>query len=190
LEARLAYLRIVTFASGVYAGGVMVVDSRGLPLDFRYTEPLEPTKLQAMLYGKSLDRHVRHDVIFKHLVEKVEPRPALLLVDEEGLLALPAPMPVVFLVETRLPPLREQGVLTATAEPERSGAAGFSEWLLQVAETGSPLRFRIAKPEPGVETAVAELLLAAVAGGLDPVEPFGRVRGALDLVCHGEAQAG
>ena len=180
-EPRLAYVKITTVAPGTFAGGLMVVDARGLPVDFKYTEPVVPSKLQQVLYGKSLDRHVRHDVIFKHLVERLEPRPALILVDEEALLALGAAAPLVHVMETRLAPLREVATLQPTAE---------GEWLLQVGETGSPLRFRLARAQAGEESLVAEILLAAARAGLDPVEPFGRVRGALELVCAPSSDAG
>lgn len=173
-DARLAYVKVSAVAPGVYAGGLMVVDARGLPLDFKYTEPVVPSRLQQVLYGKSLDKHVRQDVIFRHLVERLDPRPALILVDEDGLLGLAAAAPLAYVVETRLAPLREVAALQPTAE---------GEWLLQVAETGSPLRFRLPKGDAGGERRVAELLLEAARAGLDPVEPFGRVRGALELVC-------
>ncbi len=173
-EPRLAYVKITTVGPGTFAGGLMVVDARGLPVDFKYTEPVVPSKLQQVLYGKSLDKHVRQDVIFKHLVERIDPRPTLILVDEEGLLPLAAAAPLVYVVETRLAPLREVATLQATNE---------GEWLLQVAETGSPLRFRLPRAEAGDESRVAELLLEAARAGLDPVEPFGRVRSALELVC-------
>lgn len=173
-EPRLAYVKIASIAPGTYAGGLMVVDARGLPVDFKYTEPVVPSKLQQVLYGKSLDKHVRHDVIFKHLLERLDPRPTLVLVDEEGLLGLPASVPLAYVVETRMAPLREVATLAPTAE---------GEWLLQVAETGSPLRFRLPKGDVGGEGRVAELLLDAAKLGLDPVEPFARVRGALELVC-------
>lgn len=170
-EPRLGYVKIAAVGPGAFAGGLMVVDSRGLPLDFKYTEPVTPSKLQAVLYGKALDKHVRQDVIFKHLVDRLDPRPDVLLVDDEALAGLLAAVPVLFLVETRIPPLREASALQAAAE---------GEYLLQVSETGSPLRFRVPKGE--APERYAELLVSVARMGLDPVEPFQRVRGALDLV--------
>lgn len=171
---KLGYLKIVNLGANAFAGGLMIVDSRGLPLDFRYTDPVSPSKVQQVLYGKALDRHVRQDVIFKHLAEKMEPRPALLLVDDELLLGQPASVPVVMVLETRLSPMREIAQLQPVSD---------TEYLLQAAETGSPLRIKLSKAEAGLPEKVAEILLDAVALGMDPVEPFGRIRGAVDVLC-------
>jgi hypothetical protein len=171
---KLGYVKIVNLGAHAFAGGLMIVDSRGLPLDFRYTDPVNPSKVQQILYGKALDRHVRQDVIFKHLAEKMEPKPALLLVDDELLLDLPAAVPVVMVLETRLSPLREAAQLQKVSDVE---------YMLQAAETGSPLRIKLAKAEAGLPEKVADLLLEVVAEGLDPVEPFSRIRGAVDTLC-------
>jgi hypothetical protein len=171
---KLGYLKVVHLAPGSFAGGLMVVDARGLPLDFRYTEPVTPSKVQQVLYGKSLDRHVRQDVIFKHLAEKIEPKPAYLFVDEEILLGLSAAAPLVLVNETRLAPLREAAQLQAVSE---------TEFLLQAGETGSPLRFKLSKAEPGLAEKIADALLEVSREGLDPTEPFGRIRAALNELC-------
>lgn len=171
-ETRLAYFKTMVWASGAYAGGLLVVDETGLPLDFRYTDPITPTRLQELLYGKTLDRHMRGEVLFKHLCARIDPKPTLLLVDDEHLLAIPAAATVVYAAETRLPPFREAAELQDVSE---------TEWLLQAAETGSPLRYKL--QAPGEEEAVATVILTAAAAGLDPLEPFNRVRGALEVAC-------
>lgn len=170
----LAYVKIVALPGHAFAGGLMVVDGRGLPVDFRYTEPVQPSKVQQVLYGKSLDRHVRQDVIFKHLAGRIEPRPMFVLVDDELLLGLEAAASTVLVLETRLNPLREVAAVQPVSE---------HEFLLQVAETGSPLRLKLAKPDPTLERVVVEGLLEAARQGLDPTEPFGRIRGAVDVLC-------
>lgn len=174
MELKLGYLKIITLSPGSFAGGLMVVDGRGLPLDFRYTDAVTPSRVQQILYGKALDRHVRQDVIFKHLAEKIEPRPAMLFVDDEHLLSLGASVPVVLVTETRLAPLRELAQMQEVTD---------HEFLLQVAETGSPIRFKLPKADPALAEKVASSLLAAVQQGLDPVEPFSRVRGAVETLC-------
>lgn len=170
----LAYVKIVALPGHAFAGGVMVVDGRGLPLDFRYTEPVQPSRVQQVLYGKSLDRHVRQDVIFKQLAGKIDPRPSLVLVDDELLLGLDSAATTVLVNETRMGPLREAAQVQAVSE---------QEFLLQVAETGSPLRVKLSKAEPGAVEKITDLLLDAARQGLDPTEPFGRVKGAVDVLC-------
>jgi hypothetical protein len=174
MSLALAYVKIIALPGNAFAGGVMVVDGRGLPLDFRYTEPVQPSKVQAVLYGKSLDRHVRQDVIFKQLAGKIDPRPAVVLVDDETLVGQAAAAPVALAVETRLTPLREVGLIQPVNE---------HEFLLQTGETGSPLRVKLAKAEPGGFEKVGDFLLDAAHQGLDPIEPFNRIRGALEVLC-------
>jgi hypothetical protein len=171
---KLAYIKIVALTPSSFAGGVMVVDLRGLPLDFRYTDPVQPSRVQQLLFGKALDRHVRQDVIFKHLAEKLEPKPTFLLVDDELLLNLSGAAPVVLVTETRLAPLREASQLQSATD---------AEFLLQVGEAGSPLRFKLGKPEPGLAEKVADAFLEAARQGLEIVEPFSRIRGAVNELC-------
>jgi len=38
-----------------HIGGILVVNQSGLPIEFKYTDPVIPTQLQKILYGKSLE---------------------------------------------------------------------------------------------------------------------------------------
>ena len=51
-----------------YFGGILVADEFGLPVEFRHTLPVRPTKLQRAIYGDALDRYVRAVVIAQRLV--------------------------------------------------------------------------------------------------------------------------
>ena len=46
-----------------YLGGILVADEFGLPVEFRHTLPVRPTKLHRAIYGDALDRYVRAVVI-------------------------------------------------------------------------------------------------------------------------------
>ena len=41
-------------AEGQFRGASLVVDQRGIPMDFRYTDPIRPSRLERILYGLSL----------------------------------------------------------------------------------------------------------------------------------------
>ena len=73
---RLAYFMAVK-EGGSYLGGLLVTDSGGIPLDFRYTEPITPTKLQSVLYGKALEPHLKEEVIQKTLLKELKTAPVL-----------------------------------------------------------------------------------------------------------------
>ena len=44
---KLAYFMAVKEGAS-YLGGLLVTDTSGIPLDFRYTEPITPTRLQSI----------------------------------------------------------------------------------------------------------------------------------------------
>ena len=46
---------LVDGSEGVFRGAVLVTDFRGIPADFRYTDPLRPSRIEKILYGSALD---------------------------------------------------------------------------------------------------------------------------------------
>src|SRR5512146_2076692 len=74
---KLAYY-VVMKEGACYLGGLLVTDTSGIPLDFRYTEPITPTKLQSVLYGKALEPHLKEEVIQKTLLKELKTAPDLL----------------------------------------------------------------------------------------------------------------
>ena len=81
-------------------GGILVVDRRGKPLEFRCTSPVKPTAIQRLLYGKSLlVPHVAIDLMGIPLVKSLRERPLALFVRDPQLLGLrtTVDLPVVHL---------------------------------------------------------------------------------------------
>ena len=75
---KLAYFMAVKEGAS-YLGGLLVTDPSGIPLDFRYTEPITPTRLQGILYGKSLEPHLKEEVIQKTLLKELKTAPDLFI---------------------------------------------------------------------------------------------------------------
>ena len=49
---------VVTTSTNLgYLGAILVSDEKGFPLEFQYTDPILPTKLQKVLYGNSLEKY-------------------------------------------------------------------------------------------------------------------------------------
>jgi len=167
------YLVVREGDDGGYVGGLMVTDAEGLPRDFRYTDPITPSRLQRVLYGGALDRHLRADVVAGTLLEALEQRPSVLLVEDETLLAVPAGCPVAMVDVSRAPALGAPG----TTRPEADGRR-----LVQAEEGGHPLRVTPADPAHADEVAAA---LVALGACMDPLEPAERVRAALALIASG-----
>ena len=67
---KLAYF-VVMKEGASYLGGLLLTDTSGIPLDFRYTEPITPTKLQTVLYGRALEPYLKGEIIQKTLLKEL-----------------------------------------------------------------------------------------------------------------------
>lgn len=169
---RPGYLVVQADDGGTYLGGLMVTDTGGLPVDFRFTDPVTPTRLQRALYGGVLDRYLRTEVVLRTLFEALDAPPTLLIVDDPTLLDEPIDLcPLAFVGTSQADPLGAVGA--------RSGQ-GEHTFLLQVSPTGHPLRITL--PTDSDHQALVEGLLLALAGRMDVLEPLERVREALAVI--------
>lgn len=176
-EHRPGFLVVRVEDDGTYVGGLMVTDATGLPVDFRYTDPITPTRLQRALYGGVLDRYLRTEVVLRTLLAALEHTPSLLVVDDPDLLDESIDLcPVALVARSGVDPLPAAGARS----PQGSGS-----FLLQASETGHPLRVTLAEGSAD-EVAVADVLVA-LARRMDPLEPAERVRDALAVIVAGEA---
>ncbi|MBP7619262.1 MAG: hypothetical protein KA743_12145 [Geothrix sp.] len=169
---KLAYFMAVKEGAS-YLGGLLVTDTSGIPLDFRYTEPITPTRLQSILYGKSLEPHLKEEVIQKTLLKELKAPPDLFILSATELAggwSGDVKYPVLAVQKSQESPLSKVG------DTFRSGPR---ELLIQLAEGAAPLRVMFAAAvEPAAqEQAVAKLLEAGY--HMDLVEPLERVTAAL-----------
>ncbi|HEY3331293.1 MAG TPA: hypothetical protein VGK19_14790 [Capsulimonadaceae bacterium] len=178
------YLVSMAISDNVFMGGAMVTDAFGLPMEFRYTEPVKATKLQRVLYGEVLEKYIQTDVILANILDNLEQKPPVFIVsDPQFLPAVEAKgRAAIWLGESRAAPLAEVGATTTVAE---------DEVLVQLTSTGSPVRVRFsvspARPDSsGISRASrqAELLKVLVDAGksMDVLEPMRRVDKALKML--------
>jgi len=171
------YLLSLAVADNVFMGGAMVTDSYGLPLEFRYTEPVRATKLQRVLYGDVLETYIHTDVILANLLERLEQKPPLFLVSDSAFLSAldRRGRTVAWLAETHGTPLKEHGTIQDISA---------TEFLVQLESATAPARVRIA-PSTGEgaldKTAIAALI-AEAATNMDILEPLRRVEAAVRLL--------
>lgn len=85
-KARIAYVEISAFDDGSVRGGVLVTDIESRPYEFRVTSPIKPTKLQTMLYGKSLIDYMYGELICLPLLQAVKEAITLAVCRDEHLL--------------------------------------------------------------------------------------------------------
>jgi hypothetical protein len=83
----LAYLSCPQDGAKAYLGALLLTDGRTRPLHFGYVAPVRPTTIQRILYGRTLDAHVKLDVVTTKLVKHGFTRaPDVLFVDAEDLI--------------------------------------------------------------------------------------------------------
>lgn len=176
---KLAYF-VVMKEGASYLGGLLLTDPSGIPLDFRYTEPITPTKLQAVLYGKALEPHLKEEVIQKALLKELKTPPDLLLLPAAELAggwAGETKCPVLSVQKTQESPLARTGEVFR-ASPR--------ELLIQVTEGAAPLRaiFAGSVDLPGQDQAAQKLVEAGYQ--MDLAEPLERVTAALQTLLRPE----
>ncbi len=179
----LGYVLSLSVAEDVFLGGAMVTDGVGLPLEFRYTEPVRATKLQRLLYGDVLEKYIHGDVIAGSLIGRLEQKPDLFLVSEPALLeaVAAAGKKAALLLPSRVPPLKEFGA---------SQDVSATEYFLQLNDSGAPAR--VCLPSHGADAALrAEVtrLLTEAGRTMDLGEPLARVESAIKMLWEEEAQA-
>ncbi|MDR3690269.1 MAG: hypothetical protein P4L46_12885 [Fimbriimonas sp.] len=80
----IGYLAEYVSTSGGHYGGLLVVNEKGLPREFRHTDGIRPTRLQQILYGDTLDSCLGTDSMGPALLAALQKRPSILLVDEKS----------------------------------------------------------------------------------------------------------
>ena len=170
-DPRPGFLVVMADEGGTYVGGLMVTDASGLPVDFRYTDPVTPTRLQRALYGGVLDRYLRAEVVLRTLFAALDEAPILIVVDDPSLLDEPIDLcPLALLSPSQADPLGDVGARSA------QGAQSF---LLQASAGGHPVRVTL---PPASDDAPLVDAIIALAGRMDVLEPTERVRDALAVI--------
>jgi hypothetical protein len=82
----LCYMTCPQDGSGASVGALMITDARARPLHFGYTAPIKPTTMQRLMYGPTLNEHLKIDVIANKLLKGMPQVPDVVFVDSEELL--------------------------------------------------------------------------------------------------------
>jgi hypothetical protein len=174
--SQIGYILSISVGDFIYLGGAMVTDSFGLPVEFRYTEPVKASRLQRILYGGVLERFVHRDVIVANLLERLEQSPGLMVVSDPDLLDCVDGNGRIglWLGETRLPRLPDIGAVQEVA---------IGEILLQAAESGHPIRVKMSESNSvaGTQRETAKRLVE-MSETMDLLEPLRRVESAVRLI--------
>lgn len=170
----IGYLTAAEIEPSLFLGAAMTTDPFGLPVEFRYTEPVHATRLQRVLYGSALHRYLCREVIAATLLQAMETSPQVWVVQEELLLEPLEAMraPVVMLLPSEAAPMADVGATQPLGE---------HELLVQLSLAGAPLRVRFGDTDPERRQQALEALIEA-ARTMDLLEPLSRLQQALRVV--------
>ncbi|WP_286846241.1 MULTISPECIES: hypothetical protein [Aminobacterium] len=172
---QLGYL-LIEENNNTYRGAVLITDFRGIPMDFRYTDPVSPTRIERVLYGNALDVYLREELILQSLVSSVEMKPVLWICREDSFLAPLRKVSrgkVVTLSDTARSFLNQTGNM----EPQIEKGV----FLLQVDPVSSPLRLCVESEREGEANDISAILVEA-ARTMELLEPFTRIEKALRAI--------
>ena len=178
---KIAYIVILNLEDGGYLGGIMVVDRRGLPLEFHYTEKVNPTKIQKILYGSVLSKFIKENVIGENLAKAIKTKADLLILSDAELEIEETGfnVPVVYLEKTKAETLNP---------PQKSPEANASEVIFQPNKYKHPFKVRFLNVEGEAQKKVVDKLMQ-ISETLDLLEPITRIKEALNAIAK-EADSG
>lgn len=168
---------VIEAEEGLFRGAALVADFRGIPVDFRYTEPIRPTKIEKVLYGNALDVYLKEELILESLVGAVEAKPALWICKESNFLAPiknATKSKTVVLASTTKAPLDAVGDFEPTAE---SGV-----FFVQADSVSAPLKVTFPSNVAQNEVKATMQLLVDAAATMELLEPFARMQKAFNAI--------
>jgi hypothetical protein len=166
-----------TLAGDGHIGAILVTDSKGIPQEFRCTHPVKPTAIQKPLYGDTLEPYIGVNLCGIPLVESIQNKPSLIVVNKELLIDIRASSsyPVVF--------VRRAGEAIDISSAEGSGSGPKRERLDCPSGRFQPIVF-IAHPDFDEDRTFARGVLEEIFDDLDPIEPFGRIQKAIEILSN------
>ena len=173
---QLAYITARAVTDESWSGGILITDMRGLPLDFRYIEPIRPSKLQKLVYGGALRRYLLLDAIAGTLLKASKPNADWIFTGDRLLSELEGQLHgrLVVIEPSNIDPLSEAGEW-------QNGEVG--EVIMQVTSTGNPVKLIFNAADESETKKIAEKL-SELSKDLDFTEPLNRVGEALAEICE------
>jgi len=179
-NAALGFLTVVEHPKYGLFGGYLVLNAAGQPLEFHCTAPIKPNRAQQILYGPTLESFLYGDQIGHTLLQKAVIDPLVICTDQEPALSVRqrVSLPVVLVLSRQDPAqpdadgrLRRFDGAHATGIQESS--PGLIAFQLGANRLAVPQRTRD-------DRALITERLAELSESFDLVEPFGRIREAIE----------
>ncbi len=158
---------------GRYLGGILVTNEIGVPLEFRYTEPVALHKLQKTLYGAALERYLHETVTRDPLVRELHSDPKCIITgyEEKEYLGAFGGREMVAL----------QGLRSASSDPGGSFTRTRGREALIMTDEGPGLRAAFSTSDETVQQGIIAWL-QGISRTMDLLEPLERVKAALKMI--------
>ncbi len=164
-----------------HMGGILITNQIGVPLEFKYTEPVTATRLHKILYGSVLDKYLHETVIRDRLGREVRALPNFFITgyDEKEFLGPIADREMVAIQKCNLPPGDISGPFTRIREREA---------IIELEEDREFLRLAFSTSDEMLQLNIVAWLQEN-ARTMDILEPLDRITAALNSIC-GEGKRG
>jgi hypothetical protein len=164
-----------------HMGGILVTNQIGVPLEFKYTEPVSATKLHKILYGTVLEKYLHETVIRDGLGREVRTLPDYFITayDEKEFLGPIADREVVAIQKYGLAP----GEMSRAFNRIRDREA-----IIELEEDAVFLRLAFSISDEASQLKMVAWL-QEIARTMDIMEPLDRLTTALTSLC-GEGKRG
>jgi hypothetical protein len=158
-----------------HMGAIMVTNPIGIPLEFKYTEPVIATRLHKILYGTVLEKYLHETVVRDRLGREVQNVPDYFIVpyDEKEYLGTMAGREMMAIQKHLIPPQEMSGSIMRSRERET---------LVELEESNLFLRLAFSTENKEVQQAMVAWL-QEVARTMDVMEPLDRIKSALMSLC-------
>jgi hypothetical protein len=158
-----------------HLGGILITNQIGVPLEFKYTEPVTATRLHKILYGSVLERHLRETVIRDRLGKEVRTLPSYFITDwsEKEFLGPIADRECIAIQKCSLPTGEISGPFTRIRDREA---------IIELEDEAVFLRLAFSAFDETVQLNQVSWL-QELARTMDILEPLDRISAALTSIC-------
>jgi hypothetical protein len=158
-----------------HMGAILVTNQIGVPLEFKYTEPVVATKLHKILYGSVLEKYLHETVIRDRLGREVRTAPNYFITsyDEKEFLGSLANREMMAVQKCPLPPGELSGPFNRIRERET---------VVELEEEPNFLRLAFSTADETIQHSMVAWL-QEIARTMDVLEPLDRITSALISIC-------
>ena len=160
-----------------YIGAALVVDAKGIPLEFRCSVPVRPTAVQTAFYGALIRDYIAFNLCGQPLLESLTTNPAVCLVESDPELNFQehVSIPVIHAYRAWVSSDGDLG--------NRGSADGEDGICIQSPANFAPV---VLRSYPNWNRSLQDFLpdLTRLFGSIDLVEPFNRITASCRLLCQ------